>query len=131
MHKYFTDRGIPAISPQEDLESLGYMIVYLLRGNLPWEGIRADTEDEEEAMILERKRTITPEELCEGLPDELAKYVRFSRIMTPTTVPNYRYIQQTFKSLAQKEAIEYDNVFDWTIKMYLQTKEKKNPAASK
>lgn len=52
----------------DDLESLGYMLVYFLRGRLPWSGLRAATDEEHRQKILEKKRSIPLETLCENLP---------------------------------------------------------------
>lgn len=57
-------------SRRDDLESLGYVLMYFLRGSLPWQGIRASTEEEKWALVLEKKMSISAEVLCEGFPGE-------------------------------------------------------------
>jgi len=52
----------------DDLESLGYMFVYFLRGRLPWSGLRGATDEEHRHKILEKKRSIPLEQLCETFP---------------------------------------------------------------
>lgn len=52
----------------DDLESLGYMLVYFLRGRLPWSGLRGLTDEEHRQKILDKKRAIPLEALCESFP---------------------------------------------------------------
>ncbi len=54
------------MSRRDDLESLGYVLMYFLRGELPWQGIKAKTKKEKYSKILEKKIAITPDELCKG-----------------------------------------------------------------
>ena len=60
-------------SRRDDLESIGYVLAYLLRGNLPWQGIVVKTKEEKYAKILYKKQYISPEQLLEGYPIELVK----------------------------------------------------------
>ena len=51
-------------SRRDDLESIGYVLIYLLKGVLPWQGIDAKTKEEKYAKILYKKEITPPEELC-------------------------------------------------------------------
>jgi len=56
-------------SRRDDLESLGYVLIYLLRGKLPWQGLRAAIKpNERERRIGQCKEKTTPDELCRGFP---------------------------------------------------------------
>jgi len=52
------------------MESIGYMLIYFLKGELPWQGVKAQTKHEKYQMIMEKKMSLTSEILCQGLPDE-------------------------------------------------------------
>lgn len=109
-----------AQSPRDDLESLGYMMIYFLRGKLPWQGLKAYSTNEKERLVMEKKAALTVEELCAGLPSEFADYMRYAKTLSYGAMPDYAMLRRVFRELASKEEIEYDNVFDWTVRLYLQ-----------
>ena len=53
---------------RDDLESLAYIIIYFLKGSLPWQNVKGKNKKEVHMKMLERKLEITEEELCKGLP---------------------------------------------------------------
>jgi hypothetical protein len=55
---------------RDDLESLGYMLIYFNKGKLPWQGLKARTKQEKYDLIGKRKREISVEELCRGCPGD-------------------------------------------------------------
>lgn len=48
----------------DDLESVGYVLLYLIRGNLPWQGIHHNDQKKKFELILNKKETTTKDELC-------------------------------------------------------------------
>ena len=62
-------------SRRDDLEALGHMFMYFLRGSLPWQGLKADTLKERYQKIGDTKRSTPIEVLCENFPGELVSFV--------------------------------------------------------
>ena len=64
-------------SRRDDLESLGYMYMYFLRGSLPWQGLKAETTGEKEDAIKEIKISTSAESLCKDYPKEFCDYLNY------------------------------------------------------
>lgn len=102
----------------DDLESLGYMLLYFLHGSLPWQGVEDVEQTEKEELILKKKR-ISTEDLCRGLPDEFRAYFDHIHSLESGQIPAYAYLRKAFRNLFARENFDYDHVFDWTILKYL------------
>lgn len=114
---YFQDQ-----SPRDDMESLGYLLLYLIRGSLPWQQLEATTEEEKLKLIREKKETISTEALCDGLPKEFAAYFNHLRPLQFGDKPQYSYLRRNFQNLFSHEGFKWDNVFDWSILKYSMAK---------
>ena len=102
-------------SRRDDMESLGFILMYFLRGSLPWQGLKATTKRQKYQRILERKQATHPEKLCEGYPTEFRDYFAHCSSLGFEDRPDYRYLQQKFKDLFEREAFEDDQVYDWDL----------------
>ncbi|CEF66651.1 Casein kinase I [Strongyloides ratti] len=104
-------------SRRDDLEALGHMFMYFLRGSLPWQGLKADTLKERYQKIGDTKRITPVEILCEGFPEEFAQYLRYARRLDFFETPDYDYCFNLFKTVLERSGYTYDYEFDWTTKL--------------
>ncbi|XP_047996097.1 casein kinase I isoform X3 [Leguminivora glycinivorella] len=103
-------------SRRDDLEALGHMFMYFLRGSLPWQGLKADTLKERYQKIGDTKRATPIEVLCEGHPEELATYLRYVRRLDFFETPDYDQLRRMFRDLFERRGYQDDGEFDWTGK---------------
>jgi casein kinase 1 len=102
-------------SRRDDMEGLGYVILYHLRGSLPWQGQRAHTKKEKYERIMEKKMSTPVELLCKNQPTEFATYLQYCRSLRFEDRPDYAYLKRLFKDLFFRENYQWDFIFDWTV----------------
>ncbi|KNE69710.1 CK1/CK1/CK1-D protein kinase [Allomyces macrogynus ATCC 38327] len=102
-------------SRRDDLESLGYVLMYFCRGSLPWQGLKAATKKQKYDRIMEKKMTTPSEVLARGYPNEFAIYLNYCRSLRFDDRPDYSYLRRLFRELFVREGYSYDYVFDWTV----------------
>ncbi|KAJ0228693.1 Protein kinase domain-containing protein [Hirschfeldia incana] len=107
-------------SRRDDLESLGYVLMYFLRGSLPWQGLKAGTKKQKYEKISERKMLTPVELLCKSFPSEFTSYFHYCRSLRFEDKPDYSYLKRLFRDLFIREGYQFDYVFDWTILKYPQ-----------
>jgi len=103
-------------SRRDDLEALGYVLMYLLRGSLPWQGLQAKTKEERYKKILKKKIDITSYDLCIGFPSEFEKYIEYTRNLQYTEEPKYDILKELFSKVMKRESFKLDYIYDWTTK---------------
>jgi len=86
-------------SRRDDLESIAYVLIYLIRGSLPWQGMHADTPQKKYRMILKKKQDTTVAELCRGMPVEFGEMLEYARGMKFEEEPDYKKLRKKFKNL--------------------------------
>ena len=106
---------------RDDMESLGYVWLYLLQGRLQWQGIRTNTTEEKMRKIADLKIKTPVEDICKDVPEEFAIYLEHIRSLGQYDKPDYANIRQMFKDLAAKHEFELDDVYDWTVPAGQQT----------
>lgn len=113
-------------SRRDDLESLGYVLLYFLRGSLPWQGLKAATKKQKYDKICEKKLSTPIEVLCKSHPVEFASYFHYCHSLTFDQRPDYGFLKRLFRDLFSREGYESDYIFDWTILKYQQAQRTKN-----
>eukprot|EP00397_Hematodinium_sp_SG-2012_P020371 GEMP01020983.1.p1 GENE.GEMP01020983.1~~GEMP01020983.1.p1 ORF type:complete len:355 (+),score=39.95 GEMP01020983.1:42-1067(+) len=105
-------------SRRDDMVAIGYMMMYFIRGSLPWQGLHmmADKGDKGDKYkkIMESKMSTSVEELCDGYPDEFAKYFKYLSTLEFQERPNYDFCRKLFKDCMKRHNFDYDYVYDWT-----------------
>ena len=101
-------------SRRDDLEGVGYVLVYFLQGKLPWQGLPVKPKEDRYVKIMEKKRDTTPEDLCKGLPNEFQQYVEYTRNLGYEEDPNYDMLINLFNNVLTKNNFEMDYIYDWT-----------------
>ena len=106
-------------SRRDDLESIGYMLIFFLKGVLPWQGLK--NGNEKYTRIMEKKLQIPTEILCYGLPDEFTYYLNYTKNLRFEDRPDYDYLRGLFIKLLgtcnnlyglNKEMLKFDWCFD-------------------
>lgn len=105
-------------SRRDDMESLGCLMVYLLRRSLPWQKIKTTTKERKLELIQEMKEKISTSDLCDGLPKEFIAYFDHVRSLQFGDKPRYSYLRRIFNNFFSREGFKWDQVFDWTILKY-------------
>ncbi|KAM1618123.1 hypothetical protein ACFX1R_018315 [Malus domestica] len=101
-------------SRRDDLESLGYVLMYFLRGSLPWQGVKAGTKMQKDENFAEKKMSTSIESLCSGYPSEFSVYFHYCRSLTFDAKPDYAYLKRLFNGVFKREGFQFDYDFDWT-----------------
>ncbi|ERM98690.1 hypothetical protein AMTRI_Chr05g66890 [Amborella trichopoda] len=112
-------------SRRDDLESLGYVLLYFLRGSLPWQGLKAATKKQKYEKICEKKLSTPIEVLCKSHPVEFASYLHYCHSLTFDQRPDYGFLKRLFRDLFSREGYQFDYIFDWTILKYQQAQRTK------
>jgi casein kinase 1/casein kinase I family protein HRR25 len=114
-------------SRRDDLESLGYVLMYFIRGSLPWQGLKANTKKQKYERIMDRKMSTSTEQLCKGYPSEFRSYFEYCRSLRFEDRPDYAYLKRLFKELFYRKGFQYDNMFDWTVQNMQQERSRLGP----
>uniref|UniRef100_A0A8C2W870 non-specific serine/threonine protein kinase n=1 Tax=Chinchilla lanigera TaxID=34839 RepID=A0A8C2W870_CHILA len=97
----------------DDMESLGYVLVYFNRTSLPWQGLKDATKKQKYEKISEKKMSTPVEVLCKGFPAEFAMYLNYCRGLHFEEAPDYMYLRQLSRILFRTLTHKY--TFDWTM----------------
>ncbi|KAJ9297841.1 hypothetical protein DTO271G3_4062 [Paecilomyces variotii] len=100
-------------SRRDDLEALGHVFMYFLRGGLPWQGLKAATNKQKYEKIGEKKQTTAIKDLCDGFPEEFSKYLSYVRNLGFEDTPDYDYLRDLFTQALKNTGEVEDGEYDW------------------
>jgi len=101
-------------SRRDDLEAVGYVLMYLLRGSLPWQGLQAKNKEERYKKIMQKKIETNSYDLCYGFPSEFERYVEYCKGLEYTEEPRYEMLREGFTRVIRREHWKFDYIYDWT-----------------
>lgn len=102
------------LSRRDDLESIGYIIVYLTKGSLPWQGIKEQNKGKCRAIGEKKEQTVLPD-LCCNMPSEgkIQEYFNYVRNLKFESMPNYDYLKGIFDRALYEHGLFDDGILEW------------------
>eukprot|EP01065_Artemidia_motanka_P006417 TRINITY_DN13158_c0_g1_i1.p1 TRINITY_DN13158_c0_g1~~TRINITY_DN13158_c0_g1_i1.p1 ORF type:complete len:388 (+),score=34.55 TRINITY_DN13158_c0_g1_i1:94-1257(+) len=127
-------------SRRDDVEAIGYILAYFLRGNLPWQGLReknkakayqvdaspgarrqdvgAREAQERQKRIAEKKTLTSIPSLFKGFPKQFCKYMEYCRGLTFTAKPDYQKLRTMLSEAGRAVSGEATDCYDWLDKIH-------------
>jgi len=112
-------------SRRDDLEAIGYILVYFLKGELPWQNIKTKDKQEKYKLIADIKMMTSTEVLCKDLPEEFATYMNYVKGLGFTDNPNYKYMKKLFRTLFIQKNYSMNYSYDWSELIVNKKRDKK------
>jgi serine/threonine protein kinase len=103
---------------RDDIESIGYVLMYFLLGVLPWQGLKVRKNEDQFEKIAQKKYATSFEELTYGQPEEFLQYFKFCDNLKFEDQPNYAYLIGLFQNVINKYCRECYYDFDWNKDSY-------------
>ncbi len=91
---------------RDDLESMIYILIYFLKGRLPWQDVKAKTKEERYKLIHEIKSKSTIESLCKDIPNEFRELLTYVKQLQFEEKPFYPKFYACFQNLINKLNID-------------------------
>ena len=113
-----TLRGVEP-SRRDDLESFCYLLLYLMKGSLPWDYINEESEINEILIIYKMKQYMTPEILFRDLPLEMIKLYKYCKRLDFEQKPNYKFMRSLLISILKNIGEQNDLHFSWILSVGL------------
>lgn len=105
-------------SRRDDLESVGFVLVYFLKGKLPWQGLPAKSKNAKYDKIKEKKVATKIEELAKGIPKEVGSYLEYCRNLKFEDKPDYKLLRNYLADAFERLGYEHDYYYDWIVKKH-------------
>ena len=113
-----TLRGVEP-SRRDDLESFCYLLLYLMKGSLPWDQINEESEINEILIIYKMKQYMTPEMLFRDLPSQMVKFYKYCKNLEFDQNPDYNYLRSLLLNILVYMGEQNDLHFSWVASINL------------
>ena len=100
-------------SRRDDLEAIGYVLMYFLRSSLPWQGLHVNKGEDRYKKILHKKKGTSAEDLCKGFPNEFVEYINYTRNLEFEADPDYKFLRGLLTTVLEKQKCQFDFWYDW------------------
>ncbi|CAK92946.1 unnamed protein product (macronuclear) [Paramecium tetraurelia] len=114
------------LSRKDDIESLIYVLLYFMKGQLPWQNMQNVSDEERTVKVGEMKMNMDPRELCKDVPIEFAKILEYLKQLQYNSDPNYYFVYHQFEKAAENQGIQLDNIFDWDQQQQMKISQSNN-----
>lgn len=104
-----------AQSRRDDLEATGHMLIYFLRGSLPWSGLDPPKGKDKFACIRDVKKATKVSSLCEGLPPQLEAYLNYCRGLGHEQRPDYNRLRRFCYDMLAKLGDVQEYELQWVV----------------
>jgi serine/threonine protein kinase len=102
-------------SMRDDLESIAYILIYCLKGKLPWQFISGESKNKKYQNIKEAKEKTTLQELCIELPLEILIFISYCKSLKYDELPDYNYLRCVLYNLFKHKKYSMDDEFEWSV----------------
>ena len=118
-------------SCRDDLESLGYMLYFFLRGNLPWMGMKEKKKETLDKKILEKKEETVNEILGKDLPIQFCEFLTYAKNLKYDDTPDYNLFKGKMMEVICLGGQTFDKIYDWTDKNLLEEESEEDDTTEK
>ena len=95
------------------MESLGYILIYFAKGFLPWQNLNINIKEMKMKTVLNLKRKISIDELCNNLPKEFNSFFNLTKKIRFEDKPNYQNFIDLLMKMIKDKGFNLDWSFDW------------------
>jgi len=97
---------------RDDLESLGYVIIYLYMGSLLWSGLKFKDIIQGIIKTKEIREKLSIENICKGMPKVMNNYMNYVKYLKYDEQPDYAYLRSLFINILKKIGVN-EPLFSW------------------
>lgn len=100
-------------SMRDDIESIAYILIFCLKGQLPWQFISGKTKTEKYQNIKAAKEQTSLHDLCIDLPLEILIFISYCKSLKYDDIPDYNYLKCVLYNLFKHKKYIVEEEFEW------------------